>query len=203
MTKFMTQKGYSFFEASSSFQKAIRRGDEDMALYFMVEFFNSGYDEYIWKRIKIITSEDVGLANPTLPATIHGLYSAYTDLKKEGKDNKPERLFLTQAVITLSRSPKSRLVDWAMIKIWREHDEKQISIPDYAYDMHNSKGKAMGRGIHHFYNEGTQLENHHPQPKETETKQQAFILHQKSPEKLSFKKPPKPKEQTGYLFGDE
>jgi hypothetical protein len=37
-----TKKGYDFFEAVSPFQKAIRMGDEQIALCF-VEFYNSHY----------------------------------------------------------------------------------------------------------------------------------------------------------------
>ena len=65
-----TKKGYDFFEVSSTLQKSIRRGDEETALFFMVELVNSSYDEYVWKRLKIIASEDVGLAEPMMPATI-------------------------------------------------------------------------------------------------------------------------------------
>ena len=30
-------------------------------------------------------------------------------------------------------------------------------IPDYALDMHTMKGKAMGRGLNHFRQEGAEL----------------------------------------------
>lgn len=200
--KFTTKKGYGFFEATSAFQKAIRKNDEEVAMYFMVEFFNSGYDEYLWKRIKVITSEDIGLAAPALHATILGLYQSYSELKKDNKENKPERLFLAHAVLQLCRAKKSRLVDWAMIKYWRQHDTIRIEVPDYAFDMHNQKGKSMGRGIDHFYNEGTYLANHVDQPGEQQLKAEAFEYHKLSPGKLKFeirKKGDKPVE----LFTEE
>lgn len=184
--RFTTKKGYGFFEASSAFQKAIRRNEEKLALYFMVEFFNSGYDEYLWKKLKVITSEDVGLAEPGLVSTIAALHQSYTELKKDAKENKPERLFLVHAVILLCRSRKSRLVDWAMIKLWREHDHTEVTIPDWAHDMHTLKGKQMGRGIDHFYNEGTELANHEVQPGEEHMKSEAWKLHRLSPGKLKF-----------------
>lgn len=184
--KLTTKKGYGFFEATSAFQKAIRRGDEKTALYFMVEFFNSGYDGYLWKRLKIITSEDVGLAEPGMPATIQALHSAYEEIKKDSKDNRPERMFLTHAVLLLVRCRKSRLVDWELIKLWREHDTVDLPIPDYAYDMHNIKGKQLGRGIGHFYEDGTHLENHELQEGELQAKEAAYQLHLQTPGKLSF-----------------
>ena len=65
-----TQKGYEFFEVSSAFQKSIRRCMEDEALYWAIELWNSNYKEYVWKRMLIIASEDVGLAEPTMPQQI-------------------------------------------------------------------------------------------------------------------------------------
>jgi hypothetical protein len=108
-----TRKGYDLFEVASAFQKSVRRGDEETAMYFAVELFESGYDEYLWKRMKIITSEDVGLAEPALPATIGALYAMYVDQKKK-KDaaNRPERLFLVHAVLLLwpgTEEPACRL----------------------------------------------------------------------------------------------
>jgi replication-associated recombination protein RarA len=181
-----TKKGYDFFPATSAFQKAIRRSDEETALYFAVEFFNSGYDEYLWRRMKIIMSEDIGLAEPNFPAVIQGLYQSYLEQKKDNKENKPERLFLIHAVILMCRSKKSRLVDWQVIKLWREHDSKDYAIPDYAFDMHNMKGKRMGRGIDHFYEEGSMLKNYVPQEGEEEAKKQAKVLHEQVPGKLKF-----------------
>jgi replication-associated recombination protein RarA len=184
--RFTTKKGYGFFEASSAFQKAIRRNDEKIALYFMVEFFNSGYDQYVWKRIKQITSEDIGLAEPSMIATVAALHSSYDELKKDNKDNKPERLYLVHAVTMLCRAKKSRLLDWAMIKLWREHDTLEVPVPDWAQDMHTLKGKSMGRSLQHFYNEGTNLANHEEQPGEAQMKAEAWQLHQLTPGKMKF-----------------
>jgi replication-associated recombination protein RarA len=170
-----TDKGYEFFEVSSAFQKSVRRGDEDVALYFAVELFNSGYDEYLWKRMKIICSEDIGLAEPFMPATIQALYSMYTDQKKK-KDtkNQPEKLFLIHAVLLLVRANKSRLVDWALITAFDVNARTRLEIPDFAYDKHNKKGRAMGRGIDHFWKEGSKLSNHTPLPREEEYKIKAY-----------------------------
>lgn len=181
-----TKKGYDFFEVSSTIQKAIRRGEEDTALYFTVELFNSGFDEYLWERLKIIVSEDVGLAEPAIPSMIESLYAMYSQQKKKKKDNRPERLFLVHAVIALVRCKKSRYVDWAVIKIWREHDQEKRPIPDYAYDMHNQTGKRMGRGLEHFYDEGSKLENFDPIRGEILMKTEAYAVHKHSPKKLSF-----------------
>ena len=78
-----TIRGYLFNEVSSSFQKSIRRGWEEDSLYWAAELDRSGYGEYVWKRIRIITSEDIGLAEPYLPATIRALYENWVQEKKK------------------------------------------------------------------------------------------------------------------------
>lgn len=158
--KLKTLKEYDFFEVASAFQKSVRRGLEEDAMYWAVELFNSGYDEYLWKRIKIISSEDIGLAEPNIAANISGLYSSYLEQKKKkDESNQPERLFLTHAVLMLCRSKKSRVVDHALIHFWRTHPYNHKQIPDCALDKHNERGRKLGRGWKHFFEEGTTLEN--------------------------------------------
>ncbi len=180
-----TKKGYNLMEASSAFQKAVRRGLEDVALYFAVEMFNSNYGEYVWKRIKIISSEDIGLAEPNCPAIIQGLYQSYVEqVKKKDTKHFPERLFLVHAILYLCRAKKSRLIDWTLLYYWEKHDKEYMEIPDFAFDQHNGKGRRMGRSLKHFYEEGSQLSNHVPQDGEGEMR------------KLSYE------EKTGARVGD-
>lgn len=156
-----TERNYELMEVSSAIQKAIRRNDEQVALYFAIELFNSNYDEYLWKRLRIIASEDVGLASPNTCVIIRTLYENFVELKKNRVGAKrPERLFLVHAVLHLCRSPKSRLVDWATIYHVETHNGPRMEIPDYAYDKHNYVGRHMGRGLKHFYEESSKLENH-------------------------------------------
>lgn len=201
----VTANGHGFFEASSAFQKAIRRCDEKMALYFMVDFFNAGYDEYLWKRMKIICSEDIGLAEPNIASNIQALYQMYSDQKKDSiaskKDGKPERMFLTHAVTMMARARKSRLVDYNVMVSWRSHDP--IDIPDYAYDKHTQKGKAMGRGVDHFFTEGAHLENWARLPGEEAQKAEALRLIKLKPGKLSFTKPAKGNKQNTIFDEDD
>ena len=170
-----TAKGYDFFEVSSAFQKCIRRGLEEEAMYWAVELFNSNYGEYIWKRLRIMASEDVGLAQPGIVAEVQALYQHYKlqAAKKEDK-NQPERLFLTHAVLLLARAPKSRLVDWVLIAQWRLHEHVHLDIPDFAHDKHNEKGRRLGRGWKHFFEEGSYLANLADVPGEDEARQKAM-----------------------------
>jgi replication-associated recombination protein RarA len=151
--------GYKLGEVASALQKSIRRGLELDALFWATELDLSGYGEYCWKRLRIITSEDVGLAEPILPAVIQALYEAWSDQKKK-KDERhgPERLFLVHAVIILARAKKSRMVDHALI-VFYEASRQKRPVPDYALDKHTARGRQLRRGHDHFWKEGAKVAN--------------------------------------------
>lgn len=196
-----TNKGYLFFEVSSAFQKSIRRGEEEQALYWGIELYMSNFDEYAWKRMQIIVSEDIGLAVPFLPATIKALYDMYQYQLKKGGDHREERLFFIHAILLLVRSKKSRLVDYTLITYFRNHAVKDFPIPDYAFDMHNYKGKQMGRGVDHFFKDGAHLENYADVSGEKEMKiraRKAWDL-----PKVIFKPREKKKKEDDGLFAGQ
>lgn len=183
-----TKNGYDFFECTSSLQKAIRRGDENNALFFAVEMYDSGRAEYVWQRLFVMVSEDIGLANPELPQQIWSLYQMYLYLK--GKSGEPEKLHFTHAVLLMVRSPKSRLVDWALIDAFRKHSERVPNTQpmDVALDKHTRRGKQMGRGFKHFFAEGAKLENHAVQDREEEYLKSSYeILVEGNPDGVLFK----------------
>ncbi|WP_199249341.1 hypothetical protein [[Phormidium] sp. ETS-05] len=154
-----TANGYSFFEVSSAFQKAIRRGLEEEALYWGTELDKSGYGEYAWKRMRIIVSEDIGIAEPILPAQLWALYQMWVSLRKKKDEQKsPERLFLIHGILLLVRAKKSRIIDHATITYYSS-DLPRREIPDYALDKHTTRGRRLGRGFEHFFQEGSRLEN--------------------------------------------
>ncbi len=172
-----TQKGYTLFDVASAFQKSVRRGLEHEAMYWAVELYSSNLDEFLWKRIRIISSEDVGLAEPNIAANISALYTSYKEQKKKKEEkHQPERLFLTHAVIMLCRAQKSRLIDWALLYYWNAHPHEHKPVPEWAYDKHTQRGRTNGRGWDHFFEEATQLENWQEQPEEQWYKEQAKEL---------------------------
>ncbi|TAF02271.1 MAG: hypothetical protein EAZ80_01620 [Runella slithyformis] len=155
-----TKNGYAGEEVISSLQKCVRRGDEQAALYWAVELYESGYSEWCWKRLRIMSSEDVGLANGGISSEIWALYSMFV-LSAKNKEDKaePQRLFLTHAVFLLCRSKKSRLIDWALIWAWLTHPFVRNEVPDVALDKHTTRGRLLKRGWAHFFEEGSFLEN--------------------------------------------
>jgi replication-associated recombination protein RarA len=107
-----------------------------------------------------MASEDVGPAEPDLPATIEALYRAYSDIKKKKDEaHAPQRLQLMHAVILLATARKNRIVDHALIHHFENHAKLKRAIPDFALDKHTAAGRRLGRGAEHFFAEGIKLEN--------------------------------------------
>ena len=149
-----TPRGYDLHEVLSALQKEIRRCKEYEAVYWAVELesFNA---KALWNRLRVIASEDIGIANPTAPLIIDVLEKNYDDAVR--RENDSSRLFLVHAVLYLARSPKSRIVDNLLTIVY--NSEERLEIPDYALDMHTFRGRKMGRGLEHFFTEGAKLAN--------------------------------------------
>ncbi len=165
MRDIRTRRGHDFGEVASAFQKSVRRGLLDDALYWGVELYLSGFHEYAWKRMRVMCSEDIGPAEPNLPAQIAGLYQLFkqfTEGKTRGRGGVmgSEKLFFIHAIILLVRARKCRIVDHANIYHFRAHDSMpRREIPDWAHDKHTRRGKQLGRGVDHFFDVGARLEN--------------------------------------------
>ena len=153
-----TRRGYDFYELLSALQKDIRRGKEYKALFWAAELetFNP---TALWNRLRIIASEDVGIASPLVPVIVDTLCRQYLEFKKNRND--AWRLFLANAVLLLASCTKSRMVDDLVNVVYTEiqHEDKRPEIPDYALDMHTARGRAKGRGIDYFFSEGSKLVN--------------------------------------------
>jgi replication-associated recombination protein RarA len=154
-----TKHGYDHYELLSALQKCIRRSMEYEAAHFAVELeeFNP---TMLWNRLKIIASEDIGPANPVMPLLIDYLQKQYLTEKSKLSEN-CYKLYLMNAVVCLCRSQKSRITDDLLNIVYteREREGKFMFIPDFALDKHTARGKAMGKGIEDFFNEGNKVAN--------------------------------------------
>jgi replication-associated recombination protein RarA len=153
-----TPNGHRADEASSAMQKALRRGEEREALYFASELELAGFGQYVWRRLRVIVSEDVGLAEPLLPAVVRALQDAW-ELERQRRSNPlTASIFVVHCVLLLARARKSRLCDHALIALY-EGPREPLEVPDHALDEHTSRGRKMGRGSEHFWREAAQLVN--------------------------------------------
>jgi replication-associated recombination protein RarA len=93
----LTARGHDIYELLSALQKDIRRCNEYPALHWAIELesFNA---KMLWNRLKIITSEDIGIANPIATLLIDTLEKQYFEAVE--KKNDSSRLFLVQQCYT-------------------------------------------------------------------------------------------------------
>lgn len=152
-----TRNGHPADEVISALQKAVRRCEADAAVYWAHEANLSGLGAWTWRRLFVITSEDVGLAEPNAPAVIAGLWTMSEVLRANqpkpaaGESVVHPVLQLLQATWYLARLPKNReLADMATLFEVRQHRHEGLEVPDVALDMHTARGRAMGRGALHF-----------------------------------------------------
>jgi len=147
----------------SAFIKSIRRGLIDDAVYWGILLFKLGHAESVWRRIFVHLSEDIGLAEPNIPANIEALYNNYNRLKdKEKKETvyeseNMELLPYAHAIMLLASSKKSRCVDHA--QVYHFYSEEDREVPDYAIDHHSPMGRRMGRDLNHFREVAARIEN--------------------------------------------
>lgn len=155
-----TPGGHLAGEVTSALQKAIRRGKEREALYWASELDKAGFGPYLWRHLRIIASEDVGLADSSVTVTLGVLYENWLEARQRGQADMTTRwprIFVTHAVLLLVRAPKSRIVDHAAMVVY-DGDER-FEIPDHALDKHTKRGRRRRRGVQHFFDESTKLAN--------------------------------------------
>lgn len=154
-----TVGGYKCDQVASAMQKCIRRGLADDALFWATELDLSGFGAYVWKRLAIIASEDVGPADNSAAPTIYALHQHWLEQnRKKDTRHAPERLFLVHAVLLLATAQKSRIVDHALIAMY-EGPRPLRAIPDFALDRHTATGRKLKRGWRHFWEHGARLAN--------------------------------------------
>lgn len=145
----------------SDLQKSCRRSLVYQAVARVRDLSRSGFAHWAWKRIFTIVSEDVGLAEPHMAATIHALHSAA--ILATGKRNptgiemQASELQLVHAVFLLATAKKSRAIPEISFVEGANYDAgERLAIPDYAIDMHTAEGRSKGRrrdtaaGVRHW-----------------------------------------------------
>ena len=150
--------GYAFDEVASAMQKAIRRGQEEEALYWAMEIFESGYWKYVFRRLVVIAMEDVGWSNPMAVLSAM-LANEFVQASK----TPVEAHILAYVVLGLVRSVKSREADEAFNYIHEFRKQGgRLEIPEYCVDKHTKRGKAMGRDEKYFWENGAELDRELP-----------------------------------------
>jgi putative ATPase len=136
------------YDVVSAFIKSIRGSDPQAGLFWLARMLESGDDaKFIARRLVILASEDVGMADPNALVVA---VAAATALEHVGL---PEaQLNLAQAVVYLATAPKSNRVALA---IWaaREDIRKGVfsEVPAHLRDGHYQAAKEFGHGVGYVY----------------------------------------------------
>ena len=136
-----TKSGYRLDEVVSALQKAIRRGQEERAMYWACEMFESGFVKYLWRRLTVIVLEDIG--DPLAVILINSLAQSSERINKK---DYTEALHPAMAVMYLCRAPKSREADF-MLEIV-DHKRKlgqKLELFDSDLDVHTELGRQKIR----------------------------------------------------------
>ncbi|PGH07379.1 hypothetical protein AJ79_06281 [Helicocarpus griseus UAMH5409] len=143
--------GDQHYDTISAFHKSIRGSDPDAALYYLARMIQSGEDPlYIARRLIVVASEDIGLADNTMLSLAT---STYTAVEKIGL---PEaRINLAHATVAMSLSKKSTRVYRGLNNAFAALEEPGMAglpIPIHLRNAPTRLMKEMGYGKEYKYN---------------------------------------------------
>ncbi len=142
------REGDQHYDVTSAFIKSIRGSDADAALHYLARMMEAGEDpRFIARRLVILASEDIGLADPTALTTAVAAAQAVQLI------GMPEaRLNLAQATIALAVAPKSNAVIMAIDAASADVRAGKIGpVPPHLRDAHYAGAAKIGHGDAYRY----------------------------------------------------
>lgn len=140
--------GDEHYDVISAFIKSVRGSDVDAALHYLARMIEAGEDpRFIARRIIVLASEDIGMADP---AALGVAVAAADAVQYIGM---PEgRIPLAQATVHLATAPKSNAayvgIDRAIADI---RSGKAGRVPKHLRDAHYPGAKRLGHGKGYAY----------------------------------------------------
>lgn len=150
-----TRNGFTADEIISSFQKSVRRNMVEEACEFAYELYITSPQllEKLWRRILTISVEDVGFGNLDAANHVHTLNEMRKNFPYDDGD---QPMYFIHAIRILCESTKDRSSDYLKnIIIKGFATGRKPEVLDVGLDKHTKRGKMMGRGSKHFFEEGT------------------------------------------------
>ena len=142
------KQGEMHYDIISAFIKSIRGSDPDAAVYWLARMIEGGEDHvFIARRLAIVASEDIGLANP------NALLLANATFDIIHKIGMPEgRIPLAECTIYLATSPKSNSAYMAINNALEEvRQSGNLPVPLHIRNAPTSLMKKMGYGADYKY----------------------------------------------------
>jgi putative ATPase len=140
------KEGDAHFDTISAFIKSVRGSDPDAALYWLAKMVYAGEDpRFILRRLLILASEDIGLADPQAVVVVNACAEAFDRI------GLPEgRYHLAQATLYLANAPKSNSLMGFFDAIAAVEQERQSDVPNPLKDSSRDK-KGFGHGAGYLY----------------------------------------------------
>ncbi len=138
--------GDAHYDTISAFIKSVRGSDPDAALYWMGKMVYAGEDpRFIFRRLLILASEDIGLADPHALGVVTDCAKAFDYV------GMPEgRFHLAQACLYLSTAPKSNTTLSFFDALDTVSKEAADDVPDHLRDA-SRDGEGLGHGKGYLY----------------------------------------------------
>jgi putative ATPase len=143
--------GDQHYDTISAFHKAIRGSAPDAALYYLARMLQSGEDPlYVARRLIVVASEDIGLADNTMLSLATATYTACE------KIGMPEaKINLAHATVAFALAPKSTKVYRALGSAMQSLSEPGIAglpVPVHLRNAPTRLMKELGYGKEYKYN---------------------------------------------------
>ena len=142
------KSGEMHYDIISAFIKSIRGSDPNAAVYYLARMVEGGEDpKFIARRMLILASEDIGLANPNALLMADATFRAVENI------GWPEsRIILSECAIYLATSPKSNSAYMAIesaLALVREKGD--LSVPLHIRNAPTKLMKDLGYGKSYEY----------------------------------------------------
>lgn len=140
------KEGDAHFDTISAFIKSVRGSDPDAALFWLARMVYAGEDpRFIFRRMVILASEDVGLADPHAIVVVHACAEAFDRV------GLPEgRYPLAHAALYLATCPKSNSVMGFFDALAAVEQEREEDVPLHLRDANRDK-HSFGHGKGYLY----------------------------------------------------
>jgi len=134
------------FDTISAFIKSVRGSDPDASLYWLARMLEAGEDpHYIFRRLIVQASEDIGLADPAAVGVVVSCADAFDRV------GLPEgRFHLAQATLYLATTEKSNSTLGVFDAIAAVRDLDAGDVPTHLRDA-NRDGADLGHGAGYLY----------------------------------------------------
>ncbi len=142
------KSGEQHYDIISAFIKSMRGSDPNGAVYWLARMIAGGEDPlFIARRMLILASEDIGLANPNAFLLANSCFDAVN------KIGMPEsRIILSQTAIYLATSPKSNSAYMAINSALEEVNKSgNLSVPLHLRNAPTKLMKELGYGNEYKY----------------------------------------------------